>query len=289
MTRKKRGRQPPQQVARHRLIGLDVRPLLLSKRFLQDRHAALKRAQPIQRVAEARHRALRHRLQRLETLLCLGGLAESFEALSDDGAIGPKTVRLAGALEHVPALDQGLLGADAAGASLGQGVAIVFQLLERGLAAAEGRFRSGHGLFRDLEAAGVLVTAGFQSSDRLFETGLGPRAALVAAADAALQPVPQRAFVAVQVVELLMADRGGGAEETLVGDARQLGDDLIGPSRVGVGLAVVFEGHLAALAPELLLQHAMADGQLAGFLVVVLDHELQTRARMGLVGGAPRM
>ena len=253
-------RQPPQPVAGHRLVRLDVRPLLFSQRFRQDGHAALERAHPIQRVAETRHRALRHRRQRLETLLRFGGLAQSFEALRHDHPIGPKAIGLAGALEHVPALGQGLLGADAAGASLGQGVAIVLQLLERGLAAAHGRFRSRNGLFRDLEAAGVLVAARLESADRLLETGLGPRAALVTTADAALEPVSQRAFVAVQILELFMADRGGGAEKTLVGDAGQLGDDLVGPSRVGVRLTVVLKRYPAALAAELLLQDAVADG-----------------------------
>ena len=84
-----------------------------------------------------------------------------------------------------------------------------------------------------------------------------------------------------------MPDRCRGTEETLVGDARELGDDLVRPGRVCVGLAVVLEGDPATPAAELLLEDAVADVEFAGLLVPVLDDELDSRGGAALLAGAP--
>ena len=152
----------------------------------------------------------------------------------------------------------------AAVASLGQRVAILSRASRarprRCVSAASAR---ADRLLGDLEAAGVLVAARLEGADRVLQAGLGPRRALVAAADAGLQPVPQRALVAVEVVELLVADRGGGAEEGLVGDAGQVGDDLVGPA----GSVYVWPSSSSETRPRWprnsFSRTPVADGQLA--------------------------
>ena len=75
---------------------------------------------------------------------------------------------------------------------------------------------------------------------RPLELALGPARAAVGAADRGLQAVVEGRLVACEAVELVVADRGGRAEEGLARDAGQLGEDLVGAS-VGsvIDLAVV--------------------------------------------------
>ena len=49
--KEERGGQSPRHVSRHRLVGLDIRPLLFSQRFREDGDPALQRAHPVERFA----------------------------------------------------------------------------------------------------------------------------------------------------------------------------------------------------------------------------------------------
>ena len=70
-------------------------------------------------------------------------------------------------------------------------------------------------LLGDLEAARVLRPLGPQLEDGLLQLPLRPRRAAVGAADRRLEAVAERGLVAIEVGQLVVADRRGRAEERL--------------------------------------------------------------------------
>ena len=103
---------------------------------------------------------------------------------------------------------------------------------------------------------------------------LRPGRPAVGAADRGLEAVAERGLVAVEVGQLVVADRRGRAEERLGRDAGELGEGLVGERRVGDDLAVDLEPDGALLAAE-----RLHDGTRlrAGAVVVVVDLELDPR------------
>ena len=176
--------------------------------LLEDRDPALHRSHPVELIAQAGDRLLGHRLQVLQPLLRLRGLAVALELLGDDHSIGPKTLDLTSGLEHVAAFGNGGLGPKTRVAGLSQRVAILLELLECSLPVLERQRGAADRLLGDLESARVLVALRLENPYGVLQTSLRSRRALVAAADAGLQPVPQRAFVAVEIVEFFVPDGG---------------------------------------------------------------------------------
>ena len=165
----------------------------------------------------------------------------------------------------------------------------MLELLECRLAATEGNLRPRHRFLGNLEPARILVAARLEVPNGFLEPVLRPRAALVAATETGLEAVSQGPFVAVQVVQLLVADRGGRAEELLAGNPGQVGYDLRGPGGIGIGLAVERQSHPAALTAVLLLQHPREGDHAAGVLVLFLDHEFEPDARALVSTGPPAL
>ncbi len=98
-----------------------------------------------------------------------------------------------------------------------------------------------------------------------------------------MEPVPERAVVAGQVGDLVVADRRGRSVERLGRDARHLGDQLICPAGVGGRLAVDLESNVALGAAEGLLERARVP---VALFVVVLEVDRDDGAGVG--GRVPR-
>ncbi len=114
---------------------------------------------------------------------------------------------------------------------------------------------------------------------RAFELLLGAAGPAVGAADAGLQSVAQGRLVTGEIAQLVVADRGRGAEERFRGDAAELGHDLVRERGVGDGFAaVILEIDGAALPGEGLLQGA---GRLAAVLFFLLEIDGDPRPGLG--------
>ncbi len=134
------------------------------------------------------------------------------------------------------------------------------------LALGHGGLRPYHGRLRHAQATGVLVPLGVEIVERPIQLPAGGARAPVRSADRRLEPVAERPLVAGQVADLVVADRGGRAEELLAGDAGQLGEHLVRPRRIADGLAVEDQPDGPADTAEVLLE-----GSAAGAVLVVLD------------------
>ncbi len=84
-----------------------------------------------------------------------------------------------------------------------------------------------------------------------------------------------------------MTDRGGGSKKGLVGNARQLGNDLLGLGRVRIHVLADLQGDTSALAPELLLEDSVAGNNLAIVARFIVDYELEAGCRALVVGCTP--
>ena len=135
---------------------------------MQNVHAALESPHPIELLAQTRHGPLGHRLEICQPLLCVGGLTVSLEPLTHDGPVRSQPLGLAGGLEHVPALREAGFRPKPRVASLGQIVAVLFELLESCLAGPERHLGSIDGLVRDLQPPRVLGAGSLEGPDGIF-------------------------------------------------------------------------------------------------------------------------
>ena len=148
------------------------------------------------------------------------------------GPLGGQALGLAGLLEHRPPLGE-VASISARRSRAPDSVSRSrSSWAERQLALLDGQPRLLDRLLGDLQPAGVLGALGVQVVERPLELPLGPRRAPVGAADRGLEPVAEGRLVAVEVGQLVVADRRRRAEERLGRDAGQLGEGLVGERRI---------------------------------------------------------
>ncbi len=205
--------------------------------------------------------------ERLELGGDLDRLPVALVALGRRGSLGADPLGLAGLVEKAAPLGQGGLGCGPVVVCGRQGVPVMLELGQGRFALFEGRPGLVHGLVGDLERARVALALGGQVVERPIELAARAAGAAIGAADRGLQAIAQRPFVARQVADLEVVDRGGRPEEALGGDTGQLGQHLVGERRVGDRLAVVVEADRPLAAGERLLDGA----GLAPVLVVLLE------------------
>ncbi len=246
---------------------------------LQLADPAVEDAQPLDRCAQDRQRVRRGMRPGQDRDLGrdIDRLAIALVLLARGVTFGAEPLGLAGLVEQAAPFGQRGFGLGPTVPRGGQRVAVPLELGQRQLALVERDLRLLDGLLGDLEASRVALAPRRQVVERLVELLAGPARAPVRAADRRLEPVAQGALVAGQVAQLEVVDRRGRAEEALGRDAGQLGHDLVGEGRVGDRLALVVEGDRALRARERLLEGA----DLLAVLVVLLEFDLQDRARLG--------
>ena len=136
------------------------------------------------------------------------------------GLLGVEPLGLARLLEHRPPLRERGLGLGPPLAGDGQRVAVPLEAAERVLARLELGRGIGHRVVRDLEAARVLRPLRLERVQRAVQLLAGAARAAVGAADRRLEAVPERALVALDLGQLLVADRGRRPIEVLGREAR---------------------------------------------------------------------
>jgi hypothetical protein len=238
-------------------------------------------------ISQRGHGTLGGGLEIEEALLRVRSLPQALEALGDHRPVGPQPLTLARGLQHVAALSKRRFRAKTRIPSLGQRVAIGFELLERRLTHLESCLGPRDGFLCDLEPAWVLVALRLECPYGVVDPALCARRSFVAAADAGLEAITEGALVPVEVFQLLVADRRRGAEECFVRDAGQVGNDFLRLCRIRVGLTVVLEDDPSALAAELLLQDTPEWPALGIRLVLFVGDELEPRERTIVLGQAP--
>ena len=161
--------------------------------------------------------------------------AVALEPLLGGVALRDQPLGLAGLLEHRAPLDEGRRrprrGARARRDSVSRSRSSWARAISpcSELAARVGRRASSATLSRP----GFLAPSRLQLVDRPLELLPGAGRAAVGAADRRLEAVAERGLVAVEVGQLVVADRRGRAEERLGRDAGQLGEGLVGERRIG--------------------------------------------------------
>ena len=223
---------------------------------------------------------------RLQTGELLGyghRLPIALEALLAADSLGGQSLGLAGLLEKRPPLGERPFDLGPPLTCAGEGVAVPLELSQRQLALLDGQPRLLDRVLGVFEAARILGTLRVELIDRPFELVAGARRATIGAADRCLETVAQCRLVAIEVGELVVADRRRRAEERLARDAGHLGQRLVGEGRVGDRRSVDLEADRALRPAELLLERAGPDAAL-----VVVDLELEADHGPGIIGRIPR-
>ena len=221
------------------------------------------------------------RSQAGQLLVDLDRLPEPLVAILCGVTLAGQALGLACLLEHAPPLGEDGLGLRSSFQRARQRIAVAGELGQRQISLFEGLARLGRFGFGDLQAARVLLALGREVVERPLQLPFRTARATVATADRRLEPVAEGTLVMPEIGKLVMTHRGGRAEERLGGDARQLGQDLVGEGRVGDGLAVVVEADRAARPGKGLLELAHLR------TVLVLLVEVDRDDRSGVVGGIP--
>ena len=233
-------------------------------------------AKPIDRPANNRQ-GMGRRVRRGETVdfrADVHSLSITLVALARRRALRTDPFSLTGLFHEVPMLRQCGLGIGPAVSGCRERIAIQLELGQGQRALLQGDPCLAHGLVGDLEPSGVALALGHQVVQGTVELAARPTRAAIGAADRRLQSIAQGPFVAGQVADLEMTDRGGRTEEGLGRDTGQLRQHLVGQGRVGDRLAVVVEAHRPLAAGERLLDRA----RLAAVLVVLLEFDRDDRS-----------
>ena len=159
-----------------------------------------------------------------------------------------------------------------------QGGALFLQPAEGRLTVAQVRLEDGRRIGQGLDDARVLGAAGRVPRDRVDQLLARRTGPAIGAAHGLLEPVPQGAFVAVEIRQLLVTHGGRRTEELLGWDAGQVGKSALDLGRVGDRLVADPQLDPALGAGEDLVERA-------GRAIVV--HEVDAHGRRGFRRCAP--
>ena len=156
--------------------------------------------------------------------ICAGDddrLAVALEALLRDGPLRGEALGLARLLQQRAPLGEDVLGGGAPLAGADEGVAVALELGQLGLALGQDRPRTrATASSATRSRPGLRSPRAWRSRSARSRRRFAALVPAVGAADRGLQPVAQGALVAGEVEDLVVAHRGGRAEELLARGSR---------------------------------------------------------------------